>query len=125
MTFGQAVSSCFSKYATFGGRASVSEYWFWVLFQLIVTVPFGILYSATGSMAFQIINSLISLALLLPTLAVAVRRMHDIGKGGGWIFIGLVPIIGWIWFIVLACQSSQPGENRFGYNEEQMHGGMN
>lgn len=73
----------------------------------------------------MVIAYIIPLAFLLPNLAVSVRRMHDIGKGGGWIFISCIPIIGRIWFIVLCCKSSQYGENRFGYNEEQIQSGMN
>ncbi len=59
-----------------------------------------------------------SLAVLLPSLAVSVRRLHDIGKGGGWIFINLVPVIGSIWYIILTVLPSQRGYNRFGAQPE-------
>lgn len=120
MTFGQSVSTCFRKYANFSGRASLSEYWFWFLFQLIVMGGIYAIAIASESFAIMGLYGLIALGLLLPSLAVAVRRMHDIGKGGGWIFITLVPFIGSIWFLVLLCQSSQPFENRFGLNEDQI-----
>lgn len=80
---------------------------------------FGILEVATGTdgepnTLFSVLSWLVTLALLLPGLGVAVRRMHDIGKGGGWIFIALVPLVGWVWAIVLLCQPSEPFDNRFG-----------
>lgn len=120
MTFGQSVSTCFGKYATFSGRASLSEYWFWFLFQLVVMGGIYAIAFASKSMVILGLYGLVALALLLPTLAVAVRRLHDIGKGGGWFFITLVPFIGSIWYLVLMCTSSQPFENRFGLNEDQM-----
>lgn len=120
MTFGQSVSTCFGKYATFSGRASLSEYWFWFLFQLVVMGGIYAIAFASKSMVIFGLYGLVALALLLPTLAVAVRRLHDIGKGGGWFFISLVPFIGSIWYLVLMCTSSQPFENRFGLNEDQM-----
>lgn len=120
MTFGQSVSTCFGKYATFSGRASLSEYWFWFLFQLVVMGGIYAIAFASKSMVILGLYGLVALALLLPTLAVAVRRLHDIGKGGGWFFITLVPFIGSIWYLVLMCTGSQPFENRFGLNEDQM-----
>lgn len=60
------------------------------------------------------VMSIYSLAILLPSLAVSVRRLHDTGRGGGWIFISLVPIIGGIWYFILTVLPSQPGPNRFG-----------
>ena len=120
MTFGQSVSTCFGKYATFSGRASLSEYWFWFLFQLVVMGGIYAIAFASKSMVIFGLYGLVALALLLPTLAVAVRRLHDIGKGGGWFFITLVPFIGSIWCLVLMCTSSQPFETRFGLNEDQM-----
>lgn len=120
MTFGQSVGTCFGKYANFSGRASLSEYWFWVLFQIIVMCGILVIAMAAQSVALIVLYYVAALALLLPSLAVCVRRLHDIGKGGGWIFINLVPFIGGIWFLVLMCQSSQPFENRFGLNEDQI-----
>ncbi|MDE6282703.1 MAG: DUF805 domain-containing protein [Muribaculaceae bacterium] len=120
MTFNQAVSSVFSKYVTFSGRASRSEFWYFVVFELFVYVVlylFGWLFSGpNGELpAFvNILSGLFGLIVLLPSLAVSVRRMHDIGKGGGWIFINLVPFIGEIWFIILALQKGEPAPNRFG-----------
>ncbi len=65
-------------------------------------------------MLFMILAGIVSLALLLPSLAVAVRRLHDVGKGGGWIFINPVPIIGSLWFLILLIKEDEPQANRFG-----------
>lgn len=64
-------------------------------------------------MLFMIIQGLFALALLIPSIAVGVRRMHDIGKGGGWILVNMIPLIGSIWFILLAIKDSEPDPNRF------------
>jgi hypothetical protein len=109
MGFVDAIKVCFNKYATFTGRASRAEYWWWVLFTFVV----GALCSMFGHVG-QYISGVASLAFLVPSLAVAWRRMHDIGKGGGWYFIILIPIVGWILWIVWCCKPSEPCPNRFG-----------
>lgn len=139
MTFTQSISSVFSKYATFSGRASRSEYWYFVLFNFIIScvisaiacaqIPFdtivmnnptGFYLSVWQAMPAwaSTVMSLYSLAVILPSLAVAVRRLHDTGRGGGWIFINLVPFIGCIWFLILTVLPSQYGDNRFGPQPE-------
>lgn len=105
MAFGDAVKSCFNKYATFQGRATRAEYWWWTLFTFMVGI-------VTTFIPF--VGWLVSLALLIPGLAVSWRRMHDIGKGGGWYFISWIPVVGTILFIVWCCQKSEPFDNRFG-----------
>jgi len=93
MNFGQAVSSCFSNYATFSGRATRSEYWYWVLFLFVggicATVADGMI---VGDMTTQPINSIFTLATFLPGLAVTVRRLHDVNKSGWWLLIALTGI---------------------------------
>ena len=106
------------KYAQFTGRASRGEFWKYVLVVFIINLIFTLLQNLLGalSIAYYIImglNAIIMLGLLLPSLAVSVRRMHDIGKGGGWIFINLVPLIGSIWFLILTIKEGE-GDNRFG-----------
>lgn len=106
------------KYADFKGRANRKEFWYYVLVMVVIYIAFAILTGIFGRVAFLrwtilVIQALISLALLVPSLALSVRRMHDIGKGGGWIFINLIPIIGSIWFLILTIKDSEPGENRF------------
>ena len=120
MTFTQAISSCLSKYATFGGRARRSEYWYFVLLQVIVTAVLNGLYSATESVAFSAILVLFDLALLVPSLAVCWRRLHDIGRSGAYYFFVLIPLVGWILLLVWMCQDSQPGENQYGPNPKGM-----
>ena len=92
MNFGQAISTCFAKYATFSGRASRAEFWWFFLFQILVSIA--------ASMLGDVVAGLVSLALLLPALAVGARRLHDIGKSGWWqlimlTVIGLLLLIYW------------------------------
>jgi len=92
MNFGQAISTCFAKYATFSGRASRPEFWWFFLFQILV--------SMAASMLGDVVAGLVSLALLLPALAVGARRLHDIGRSGWWqlimlTVIGLLLLIYW------------------------------
>ncbi len=121
MTFTQSISTVFSNYANFNGRASRSQFWWWYLFGIIISCLFGIAGGPdvqNWPIGLYIINCLVCLAMILPSIAVTVRRLHDIGKGGGWIFIALVPLIGTIWFIVLMVMPSQQGSNRFGQMPE-------
>ena len=120
MGFGEAVQSVFSKYATFSGRARRSEYWYFVLLQVIVTAVLNGLYSATESVAFSAILVLFDLALLVPSLAVCWRRLHDIGRSGAYYFFDLIPLVGWILLLVWMCQDSQPGANQYGPNPKGM-----
>ncbi len=111
MSFIDAVRSVLSNYATFSGRSRRSEYWWFVLFNLLVNlVAAGI----DGALGTNFIRFVVALALLLPGLAVFVRRMHDTGRSGWWILLGLIPLVGGIVLIVFAAQDSQPGPNRFG-----------
>ncbi|CAN7187708.1 DUF805 domain-containing protein [Rhizobium sp. LjRoot30] len=111
MTFTEAVSSALSKYVVFSGRASRSEYWWFVLFNIIVSIVAAGIDAALG---IQAIGALVSLALLLPGIGVGVRRLHDIDKSGWWLLIAFIPLIGFIALIYFFVQPSQPGDNRFG-----------
>lgn len=84
MNFGQAISSCLSQYATFSGRASRSEFWWFFLFQVLVQIAAATLGNTVAA--------LISLVLLLPALAVGARRLHDIGRSGWWQLLTLTGI---------------------------------
>ena len=84
MNFGQAISSCLSQYATFSGRASCSEFWWFFLFQVLVQIAAATLGNTVAA--------LISLGLLLPALAVGARRLHDIGRSGWWQLLTLTGI---------------------------------
>lgn len=124
-TFGEAIKLYWSQYANFSGRSSRSEYWWAVLFISLVSFALGFIDGLTsgGSNSinlWKILTWLWCLACCIPGLALSVRRMHDIGKGGGWIFISFIPIVGSIWYLVLACTAGEPYENRFGvpYEDE-------
>jgi uncharacterized membrane protein YhaH (DUF805 family) len=108
MTFGQSISTVFSKYAQFGGTASRSEYWWWTLFSVLVSVGLGVIDSAiSGQSDFSLLSTLWSLAVLLPSLAVGVRRLRDAGYSWGYLFLALIPIVGGIILIVLLCKQSK------------------
>ncbi len=102
------------NYFTFTGRARRKAYWMFVLFNIIAAVIANIIDSVIGTGG--IIGGLYSLAVLIPGIALGVRRLHDIGKSGWWMLIALVPLIGIIVLLVFACTDSQPGENAYGPN---------
>ncbi len=117
--FGKAIATCLRKYAVFSGRASRSEYWFFVLFE---TLLFAVLIILAGVVFRGFMNVLLTLAvliLLLPRLAVLVRRLHDTDRSGWWMLISLVPVIGSIWLIVILCRRGTDGVNRFGIGPAQ------
>ena len=118
MSFQEAISSVFSNYANFSGRARRSEYWYFCLFNIIVSMILSLLMKLTaGSVMFnlfRIADVVYSLAVLIPGLAVAWRRLHDIGRSGAWYLLLLVPIVGVIVLIVWFCKDSQPGVNQYG-----------
>ena len=111
MNFTQAISSGFSNYVNFAGRAIRSEYWYWVLFVLIATIATSIIDLVLGITLFE---PIFSLAVLLPSIAVGVRRLHDLDRSGWWLLLGFIPLIGAIVLIVWFCGSGTPGANRFG-----------
>ncbi len=115
MSFGQAIASGFRNYVGFDGRACRSEYWFWALFVIIVSIATAILDSVLfANSQVSLLNSLFSLAVLLPGLAVGARRLHDIDKTGWWLLLWLVPVVGWIILIIWAIKKGDEGSNRFG-----------
>jgi uncharacterized membrane protein YhaH (DUF805 family) len=113
MSFMDAVKAVLTNYVGFSGRARRSEYWWFVLFNVIVSVVAGII---AGLIRFPLLSTLVSLALLLPGIAVSIRRMHDIGKSGWVLLLGLIPLVGAIILIVWACKDSDPGQNAYGPN---------
>ncbi|MBO6882133.1 MAG: DUF805 domain-containing protein [Marivita sp.] len=115
-----AVRMVLSKYATFTGRASRSEFWWWVLAvfvtMLIVGAIDAILFG-TGPEAGSPISFLVSLGLLVPNIAVGARRMHDIGKSGWWLLIAFIPIVGFFVLLYFYVQPSEPEPNAYGAPE--------
>jgi uncharacterized membrane protein YhaH (DUF805 family) len=108
------------KYAVFSGRSRRKEYWFFVLFNVLASIVLAAIDGATGSFnpetGMGTLGTIYALAVLLPSLAVSVRRLHDTGRSGWWLLIGLVPVIGAIVLLVFMVQDSKPGENQFGAN---------
>jgi uncharacterized membrane protein YhaH (DUF805 family) len=97
MNFKQAVSSCFSKYVDFSGRARRSEFWYWTLFVIVVQAVLEMLDSAAfPDLVWGPFSSIFTLATVLPGLAVMVRRLHDLDRTGWWVLLMFVPIVGWI-----------------------------
>jgi len=118
MDFMTAVRACFAKYVDFSGRARRSEYWYFALFSFLLGIVTSVIDAVLGTgyddTTGGLVNSLGSLVLLLPSLAVAVRRLHDIGRSGWWFLLVLIPIIGWIVLIVWFCTDTKRGENKYG-----------
>ena len=108
------------KYAVFEGRAGRQEFWMFVLFNLIISLALGIADAilgtriGTGSSSTGVLGGLYSLAVLIPSLAVTVRRLHDTGRSGWWWFIGLVPFVGWIVLLVFMVLDGDAGANTYG-----------
>ncbi len=109
---------CIKQYADFKGRARRKEYWMFTLFNAIFGIVATILDLALFSGA-SIMSTLLGLFLLIPGLAVCIRRLHDIGNSGWWVLIALIPIIGAIWLLVLVCLDSEPGTNKWGDNPKE------
>ena len=104
----------FKKCTDFSGRASRADYWSFVLFN---TIPAYVILLIAGLTPLAYYWPYVcTLALLIPPLAVGVRRLHDVGKSGWMYLIALIPIVGWIWLIVLFCTDSQKGSNKWGDN---------
>lgn len=123
MNFTDAVKYCFQNYVTFSGRARRSQYWFFVLFNLIGSIVFGVIDGAlftsvdhaTGVVTNAgVLGTIFSLVIFLPALSVAVRRLHDLEKSGWWVLINFIPLVGWVIFIVWAATKGTVGDNRFG-----------
>lgn len=115
MDFTAAVKTCFSKYAIFAGRARRSEYWWWILFTVLLSVAvtlLGALLPISGSSV--VLKFIMNVALFLPSLAVGIRRLHDIGKSGWWILLFVIPVIGVIILLIWFCRDSDAGENAYG-----------
>jgi uncharacterized membrane protein YhaH (DUF805 family) len=110
----------FKKYAVFSGRARRSEYWFFVLFNIIAAIIAAVLDNVIGTafdgFGYGILYVVYALAVVLPSLGLLVRRLHDTGKSGFWFFIALVPLIGGIILLVLLVRDSEAGENKYGPN---------
>jgi uncharacterized membrane protein YhaH (DUF805 family) len=108
------------KYAVFNGRARRKEYWYFVLFYIIITIVLVVIDRVIGSFSAEagigLLGGLYTLAVLIPSIAVAVRRLHDTDRSGWWLLIALIPLIGAIVLLVFLVQDGKPGENQYGSN---------
>ena len=110
------------NYANFSGRARRKEYWMYVLVQSIIMIGLMILDSILGldfelqgiSLGYGYLYSIGGIVHFIPSLAVLVRRLHDVGKSGWFYFIGLIPLIGAIWLLILFCTEGQKQDNKWG-----------
>ena len=114
------------KYAVFSGRSRRMEYWYFVLFNIIVGVVLALIDMLLGTFSavsnIGLLSGIYSLAVLIPTLAVMVRRLHDIDRTGWWILINLIPLIGTIVLLVFALTPGTPGSNSYGPDPKQATG---
>ena len=114
------------KYAVFSGRSRRMEYWYFVLFNLIAYIVLSLIDALLGTynivQGVGLLSGIYSLAVLIPTLAVMVRRLHDIDRTGWWILINLIPLIGTIVLLVFALTPGTPGSNRYGPDPKQATG---
>ena len=101
------------QYVDFNGRAQRMEFWMFQLFNLIISIVLAII---DGVLGLGLLQPLYALAVLIPSLAVGARRLHDTGRSGWWLLLGLIPLIGIIVLIVFWVADSQPGDNAFGPN---------
>jgi len=111
MGFGQAISAGFSKYVNFRDRASRSEYWYWTLFTIIASIVAGIIDLTLNT---QFVTPLFNLVTTIPSLAIAVRRLHDLDRTGWWILIAFIPLIGIIVLLIWYTTKGTDGPNQFG-----------
>ncbi|HZQ13281.1 MAG TPA: DUF805 domain-containing protein [Pseudolabrys sp.] len=117
MNFGEAIKSGFTHYVTFSGRAARSEFWYWTLFAVLLSLAAGIIdrgiFDFEESTTTGVFGPLVSLALFLPGLAVSVRRLHDLDRSGWWLLLVLT-LVGVILLLIWDCIKGTTGSNRFG-----------
>ena len=116
------------NYALFSGRARRSEYWYFILFNVIFAIVAMIIdrligddftVNTSAGIIAEPFGYLYALFVFVPGLAVSVRRLHDVGKSGWFFLIALIPIIGSIWLLVLFCTNGNPGDNQYGPNPKE------
>jgi uncharacterized membrane protein YhaH (DUF805 family) len=111
MSFGDAVRTCFSKYADGKGRAGRPEYWWFFLSYILVYIVAAII---GGALKASWIVFIALLVYIVPLITAAVRRLHDTGRSGWWYFISLIPLVGTIILIVFLATEGNPGPNEYG-----------
>jgi len=99
------------KYAVFDGRAGRPEYWWFTLINFIISVVLDVVLRGAAG---QLLGGIYALAVLLPSIGVAIRRLHDTNRTGWWLLVSLIPVVGWIWIIVLLALAGDGGPNKYG-----------
>ncbi len=109
-----------NKYAMFGGRARRKEYWYFVLFNLLASIALGVIDGITGTYSedagLGLLGGIYALAVFIPSIAVAMRRLHDTGRSGWWLLLALIPILGFLVLLVFMLLDSESGDNQYGPN---------
>ena len=113
MGFGEAVSTCFKKSVVWEGRASRAEFWWFYLAQILIIFAAGIIDQIIGTGFLYIIALIV---VILPSIAVLIRRLHDTDRTGWWYWIQLLPLIGLIVILVFMLSGSDEGDNKYGPN---------
>jgi len=112
------------QYADFNGRARRKEYWMFFLFNMIFAALASLIDYSAGTVNYEsgsgVFQGIYSLVVLIPGLAVAVRRLHDVGKSGWMLLLALIPLIGAIWLLVLMATDSKEGANKWGENPKEV-----
>lgn len=123
MGFGEAIRTCFGKkYGDFQGRASRSEYWFWTLFTTLLfgggyiamTVAQALMGQIAANIVYGVAAVLALFLLFVPSVAVAIRRLHDTNSSGWWFLVFLLPYLGSFIMVVWFCFKGTAGDNRYG-----------
>jgi len=106
------------KYAVFNGRARRKEYWYFNLFNILISIVLAVIDGVAGTFSAEagmgLLSGIYALAVLIPIMAVSVRRFHDTDRSGWWLLIALIPLIGVIVLLVFTVQDGKPGENQYG-----------
>jgi len=105
------------KYAQFDGRSHRTEYWMFALISFLISMALNVVEILVGGPG--ILGTIYGLAVLVPSIAVGIRRLHDTNRSGWWILLGFVCCVGWIVLIVFAVEDSTPGDNQYGPNPKQ------
>jgi len=103
-------------YLDFSGRARRKEYWMFALINMLISWGLSLIDIIAGTTFFALISTIYSLLIFIPSLAVSVRRLHDVGKSGWYFLLVFLPIIGWIWLLVLYVSEGENGPNKWGEN---------
>lgn len=112
------------KYAVFSGRARRKEYWYFILFNILVNIVLSFVDGLTGSFdpatGMGLLSGIYTLAILIPSIAVSVRRLHDTGRSGWWLLISFIPLIGFFVLLFFMLQNSKAGQNQYGENPKEL-----